>query len=103
MNSEKTRTAATETWYNYLSASISNPLYNLLPGNTQGIYTGTNTTRQTLLSPYRAFSSNAINTSENTGSSWYHGFLFNVQKRFSKGYTITAATRSRSGCRPSTC
>jgi hypothetical protein len=91
MNSEKTRTAATETWYNYLSGSISNPLYNLLPGNTQGIYTGTNTTRQTLLSPYRAFSSNAINTSENTGSSWYHGFLFNVQKRFAKGYTITGS------------
>lgn len=88
MTSGYTRTAATEAWYNYLSGSISNPLYNLLPGNTQGIYTGTNTTRQTLLSPFRAFGSNAINTSDNTGFSWYHGLSFNTQKRFSKGYTI---------------
>jgi hypothetical protein len=77
-----------DAWNNYLSASIPNPMVGLLPGNTQGIYTGTNTTRQTLLSPYRAFGSNALNTTENTGYSWYHGLQLSAQKRFSKGYTI---------------
>jgi hypothetical protein len=80
-----------DTWNNYLTASISNPLYNLVPGNSQIIYTGTNTSRQTLLSPYRAFGSNAIYGTDNMGSSWYHGLLFSAQKRFSKGYTITGS------------
>ena len=70
---------------NLLTASIANPLYNLLPGNTQGIYTGTTTSRQTLLSPYIAFGSNAINTTEYTGYSWYHSLQFSATKRFSKG------------------
>ena len=73
---------------NLLTASIANPLYNLLPGNTQGIYTGTTTSRQTLLSPYIAFGSNAINTTEYTGYSWYHSLQFSATKRFSKGYTV---------------
>jgi hypothetical protein len=60
----------------------------LAPGNTQGIYTSANTTRQTLLSPYRAFGSSALNTSDNTGYSWYHSLQFTAQKRFSQGYTL---------------
>src|SRR5262249_42091701 len=63
-------------------------MYNLLPGNTQGTYTSTTTTRTALLSPYPAFGTNAINTTENTGYSWYHSFQFTASKRFSKGYTI---------------
>jgi hypothetical protein len=77
-----------DAWNNYLSASIKNPMYGLAPGNTQSIYTSQNTSRQTLLSPYRAFGSGAINTTENTGYSWYHSLQVSVQKRFSKGYTI---------------
>jgi Carboxypeptidase regulatory-like domain len=73
---------------NYLSASIKNPMYGLLPGNTQSIYTGQNTSRQTLLSPYPDFGSNAINTTENTGYSWFHSMQLSVQKRFAKGYTV---------------
>ena len=80
-----------DTWNNYLSASIKNPLYNLVPGNSQGIYTGSNSSRQTLLSPYRAFGSNAINGTENTGYSWYHGLSVTGSKRFSRGYTIQAS------------
>jgi hypothetical protein len=77
-----------DTNNNYLSASIKNPLYGLLPGNTQSIYTGQNTSRQTLLSPYPEFGSNAINTTQNTGYSWYHSLQLSVQKRFAKGYTV---------------
>ena len=77
-----------DTYNNLLTASITNPLYNLVPGNSQGIFTGTTTSRQTLLSPYPAFGSNAINTTENTGYSWYHSFQFTASRRFTKGYTV---------------
>ena len=76
---------------NYLGANIKNPLYNLVPGNTQSIYTGTNTSRQTLLSPFPAFGSNAINSTENTGYSWYHSMQVSIQKRFAKGYTVVGS------------
>lgn len=77
-----------DTYNNLLTASIPNPLFGLVPGNTQGIYTGTTTSRQTLLSPYVAFGSNAINAQENTGYAWYHSFQFTASKRFAKGYTV---------------
>jgi hypothetical protein len=73
---------------NYLSANISNPLRGLVAGNTQGTYTSSNITRQTLLSPYPAFGSNALNGTENGGYTWYHSAQLSVQKRFSKGYTV---------------
>src|SRR5207247_1447508 len=59
-----------------------------VPGNSQGIYTSSTTNRQTLLSPFPAFSSNALNSTENTGYAWYHSFQFTASKRFSKGYTV---------------
>jgi hypothetical protein len=77
-----------DTYNNLLTASIPNPLYNLVPGNSQGIYTGTTTSRQTLLSPFPAFGSNAINTTEYTGYSWYHSAQVTATKRFAKGYTV---------------
>ena len=77
-----------DTYNNLLTATIANPLLNLVPGNSQGTYTGTTTSRQTLLSPFPAFGSNAINTTENTGYSWYHSFQFTASKRFAKGYTV---------------
>jgi hypothetical protein len=77
-----------DTYNNLLTAAFPNPLLNLVPGNSQGTYTGTTTSRQTLLSPYPAFGSNAINGTENTGYSWYHSFQFSATKRFSKGYTV---------------
>ncbi len=77
-----------DAYNNLLTASIPNPLVGLVPGNSQGTYTGTTTSRQTLLSPFPAFGSNAINTTENTGYSWYHSFQFTASRRFSKGYTI---------------
>ena len=41
-----------------------------------------------MLSPFRAFGSNAINGTENTGYSWYHGLQTSINRRFSKGYTV---------------
>ncbi len=83
-----TKMTRDDPWNSYLTGSIDNPMVGLVPGNTQGIYTGSKTTRQTLLSPYRAFGSNALWTDEQSGFSWYHGLQMSAQKRFSKGYTI---------------
>ncbi len=77
-----------DTYNNLLTAAIPNPMRGLVPGNSQGIYTGATTSRQTLLSPFPAFGSNAINSTDNTGYGWYHSFQFTASKRFSKGYTV---------------
>jgi hypothetical protein len=77
-----------DAYNNVLTASIPNPMYNLVPGNSQGAYTGTTSSRQTLLSPFPAFGSNAINTTENTGYAWYHSFQFTASKRFARGFTV---------------
>jgi len=81
-------TTRDDTYNNLLTASISNPMYNLVPGNSQGIYTGSTTSRQTLLSPFPAFGSSAINTTEYTGYSWYHSLQATLTRRFTKGYTV---------------
>jgi hypothetical protein len=73
----------------YITQTFANPMLGLVPGNSQGTYTGTTTTRLNMLSPYPAFGgSNAIISTENTGYSWYHSFQFTASKRFSKGYTV---------------
>ncbi len=77
-----------DVWNNYLTANIANPMQGLVAGNTQGTYTSSNITRQTLLMPYRQFGSNNLYTSDNSGFTWYHGLQLSGQKRFSKGYTI---------------
>src|SRR5262249_2127785 len=77
-----------DTWNNYLTASIANPLFGLQPGNTNGIYTGSTTSRQTLLSPFVAFGNGAINTTENTGYAWYHSVQIAAEKRYAKGFTV---------------
>src|SRR5450759_4293189 len=77
-----------DTYNNLMTASISNPLAGLVPGNSQSIYTGSTTSRQTLLSPFPAFGSNAINSTENTGYSWYHSLQFTASKRFARGFTV---------------
>lgn len=77
-----------DVYNNVMTASFANPMYNLVPGNSQSIYTSQNTSRQTLLSPYVAFGSNGINAQENTGYAWYHSVQFTGSKRFAKGYTV---------------
>jgi hypothetical protein len=77
-----------DTYNNLMTAKFTNPMYQLVPGNSQGIYTGSTTDRQTLLSPFVAFGTNAINNTENTGYAWYHSAQFTISKRFAKGYTV---------------
>lgn len=77
------------TTNNYLTGSVTNPFYGLGPaGNTQSTFTGTTIARSSLLVAYPEFGS--VNTSVNTGYSWYHGMVLLLEKRFSKGYNLVA-------------
>ncbi len=76
------------TTNNYLTGTVTNPFYGLGPaGNTQGTFTNTTIARSVLLQPYPEFG--AINTSVNSGYSWYHGLSAVVEKRFSKGFMVS--------------
>jgi len=76
------------TCNNYLTGSVTNPFYGLGPaGNTQGTFTNTTIARSSLLLPYPEFGS--VNTSVNSGYSWYHGFTLVGEKRFAKGFMVT--------------
>lgn len=77
-----------DTCNNYLTGTVANPFYKLGPaGNTQGTFTNTTIARSTLLTAYPEFGT--INSSVNTGYSWYHSATVVVEKRFSKGFTAT--------------
>lgn len=72
---------------NYLTANVPNPFAGMPqidPGRR-----GTNVQRQVLLRPYPHFGD--LWTITNEGYSWYHGLQLEVEKRFSRGYTIQAS------------
>ncbi|MBS1825439.1 MAG: carboxypeptidase regulatory-like domain-containing protein [Acidobacteria bacterium] len=72
---------------NYLSANLQNPFRGgILPAGATGTFTGANIARERLLRPYPHF--DAINQSRFDGYSWYHSLQANIEKRFSKGYTV---------------
>ena len=76
------------TCNNYLTGSVTNPFYQLGPaGNTQGTFTNSTIARSSLLLPYPQFGN--VNTSVNSGYSWYHGLTAVVEKRFHKGFMLS--------------
>jgi hypothetical protein len=70
-----------------LTTKVTNPFYNLVPGNTQSIFTGTTIAKSSLLAPFPEFGT--VNTSRNQGYSWYHSGTLSVEKRFAKGFSLT--------------
>lgn len=72
----------------YLTQNFPNPYRGLLPEGASGTFTGANLSRERLLRPFPEF--DAVNHSRFDGETWYHSLQFNVEKRFSKGYTIQA-------------
>jgi hypothetical protein len=74
------------TTNSYLTATVPNPFYNLVPGNSQTIFSASTIARTALMVPYPEFS--GVTTTTNEGYSWYHSLQLGAQKRFSKGYTI---------------
>jgi hypothetical protein len=73
---------------NYLSANLPNPFVGLMPAGATGTFTGANMSRERLLRPYPHF--DAVNQSRFDGYSWYHSLQLGLEKRFSRGYTISA-------------
>jgi Carboxypeptidase regulatory-like domain/TonB dependent receptor-like, beta-barrel len=75
-----------QTTINYLGANIPNPFFGLLPATAATALQGQNIVRERLLRPYPQFDS--VNTTTNEGQSWYHSLQVNLQRRFSRGYTV---------------
>jgi uncharacterized lipoprotein NlpE involved in copper resistance len=71
------------TTFNYLTANVTNPFRNLLPGTT---INGTTVQRQQLLRPYPQLLN--IQSRAHDGTSKYNALQGRVEKRFTKGYTI---------------
>ena len=79
------------TTINLLTAQVTNPFLGLLPGSSNN---GATIQRQQLLKPYPQFVD--VNTQRHDGSTRYHSAQFRLEKRFSRGYTLTAGyTKSR--------
>ena len=84
MSADNTRSAAQVANNNYLIEQVPNPF--------QGLGTSFNNARiarSQLLRPYPEFGD--ILTTNNDGKPWYHAAQFRLEKRFSKGYTISSS------------
>ena len=88
LNADNSRSAAQVTNDNLLRQTIANPFFGLAD------FAGTNfanatIARSQLLRPFPAFGD--ITTTNNDGKSWYNSAQFNLQKRFSQGFTIQSS------------
>ena len=88
LNSDNSRTALQVSNDTNLRATVANPFFGLteFAGTS---FANSTIARSQLLLPFPAFG--GVTTTNNDGKSWYHSAQFNLQKRFSKGYTIGIA------------
>ena len=86
LNTDNSRSAAQVANNTFLGASVANPFVGLLPGTS---FNNATIARSQLLRPFPEFGS--ILTSNNDGKSWYNSGQFSLQKRFTKGYTVSAS------------
>ncbi|MFN0122518.1 MAG: TonB-dependent receptor domain-containing protein, partial [Blastocatellia bacterium] len=70
----------------YLSANVPNPLAGLMPATAGAVFRAANIARSRLLVAFPQF--DAVNTTTNEGYSWYHSMQAELEKRFSRGYTM---------------
>ncbi len=82
-----TSTTRDNTRNSYLTQNVPNPFVNLVPTGT--FLSNTTIARERLLRPFPQFDN--VTTTENGGYSWYHSLQLNIEKRFSKGYTVEAS------------
>ncbi len=68
---------------NFLSQTVTNPLYGLAP-----LFTSRTITRANLLRPYPQFGNVAMDISD--GYSWYHSLQMRAARRWSRGLTLNA-------------
>ena len=65
---------------------MPNPFFGLMPTTAAAALQGTTIARERLLRPYPQF--DAVNTTTNEGQSWYNALQTNLQRRFSRGFTV---------------
>jgi hypothetical protein len=75
-----------QTTINYLSANLPNPLVGLMPPTAGAVFRANQIARSRLLVPFPQF--DAVTTTTNEGYSWYHSMQVDLEKRFSRGYTM---------------
>ncbi len=71
----------------YLSATVPNPFFGLMPATAGAVFRAQTIARERLLRPYPQF--DTVNTTTNEGTSWYHALQVGLQRRFSAGYTLS--------------
>ncbi len=71
---------------NYLTAALPNPFAGLMPSDALAAFRASTISRERLLRAFPHFDS--VSSSSFDGYSWYHSLQLNVQKRFSRGYTL---------------
>ncbi|MFN0086402.1 MAG: TonB-dependent receptor domain-containing protein [Blastocatellia bacterium] len=84
-----TSTSRDQARIDYLSQNVPNPLAGLMPAAAGAVFRAANIARSRLLVPFPQF--DAVNTTTNEGYSWYHSLQMDLEKRFSRGYTIGAS------------
>lgn len=86
LNRDLTRTTAMVAQNAYLSANLSNPFRGLVAAAAPNLNVATTRSRSALLRPIPQFG--AVNTTTNEGYSWYHSLQVQLERRFSKGFTV---------------
>jgi len=86
LSSDLTRTAAMVATNNYLSGNLANPFRGLVPESAPNLNAATTRSRSALLRPVPQFGS--LTTTTNQGYSWYHSLQLQMERRFSKGFTL---------------
>jgi len=76
-----------QTTIDYLSALVTNPFANLIPGSAS--LNGSTVSRQTLLTPYPHFTGITL-TATNAASSYFQSMDVRVEKRYSHGISVLA-------------
>ncbi len=71
---------------NFLTSSVNNPFYPLLPGTTLA---GKTVQRQQLLRPYPQFGN--ITALTTAGASWFHSLQTRLERRMANGFTVSGA------------
>ena len=73
---------------NHLSANVPNPFAGIIPAGAISAFTASTIARERLLRPYPQF--DTVTSTTYDGYSWYHGLQMRLEKRISKGFTVSA-------------
>lgn len=88
LNTDSSRTAAANANNTFLTQAVANPFFGL-PEFAGTAFANSTIARSQLLRPFPAFGD--ITTTNNDGKSWYQSGQFSLNKRFTRGYSMSAS------------